>query len=80
LIKIVNRFLFYILSGKVTDGSAKWMFTHIGNVIVEKKNDLEQAIEDAINIDAEDVEEFKENDREYFRVCNKNVHLIFNLC
>jgi transcriptional/translational regulatory protein YebC/TACO1 len=56
------------------------MFTHIGNVIVEKKNDLEQAIEDAINIDAEDVEEFKENDREYFRVCNKNVHLIFNLC
>jgi len=51
------------------------MFTHTGNVIVEKKNDLEQAMEDAINIDAEDVEEFKENDKEYFRVCNKNMFI-----
>jgi len=55
------------------------MFTHTGNVIVEKKNDLEQAIEDAINVDAKDVEEFKENDKEYFRVCNKNIYVIFNL-
>lgn len=44
------------------------MFIHTGNIIVEKKGDLEQAMEDAINIGAEDVEEFKENDTEYFQV------------
>jgi len=47
------------------------MFVHTGNIIVEKKGNLEQAMEDAINVGAEDVEEFKENDTEYFQVSNK---------
>jgi len=54
-----------------TDASAKNMFIHTGNIIVEKKGNLEQAMEDAINVGAEDVEEFKENDTEYFQVSNK---------
>jgi len=54
-----------------TDTSAKNMFVHTGNIIVEKKGNLEQAMEDAINVGAEDVEEFKENDTEYFQVSNK---------
>lgn len=45
------------------------MFTHVGNIIVEKKGDLEQAMEDAINVGAEDVEEFEENNTKYFQVC-----------
>ncbi|KAG5332670.1 TACO1 oxidase, partial [Acromyrmex heyeri] len=43
------------------------MFTHTGSIIVKKKGNLEQAMEDAINIGAEDVEEFMENDMEYFQ-------------
>ncbi|EZA56593.1 hypothetical protein DMN91_003139 [Ooceraea biroi] len=68
-------------SGKVTDTSAIKMFTHIGSIMVEKKGDLEQAMEDAINIGAEDVEEFKENDKEYFQFkCDPNlVNKIKNL-
>lgn len=54
-------------SGKVTDPSVRKMFTHVGNIIVEKKGDLEQAMEDAINIGAEDVEEFEENNIKYFQ-------------
>lgn len=53
--------------GKTTDTSAKNMFTHIGSIIVEKKGDLEQAMENAIDVGAEDVEEFKEDDTEYFQ-------------
>ncbi|XP_011050017.1 PREDICTED: translational activator of cytochrome c oxidase 1 [Acromyrmex echinatior] len=53
--------------GKTTNTSAKNMFTHTGNIIVKKKGNLEQAMEDAINIGAEDVEEFMENDMEYFQ-------------
>lgn len=44
------------------------MFIHIGSIVVEKKGDLEKAMEDAIEIGAEDVVEFKENDTEYFQV------------
>jgi len=44
------------------------MFTHVGNIIVEKKGNLEHAMEDAINIGAEDVEELEENDVKYFQV------------
>lgn len=51
------------------------MFIHFGSIIVEKKDDLEKAMEDAINIGAEDVEEFKENDMEYFQVSNKSFFL-----
>lgn len=47
------------------------MFAHIGNIIVEKKDTLEQATEDAINVGAEDVEEFKQSDKEYFQVYNQ---------
>ncbi|XP_011698155.1 PREDICTED: translational activator of cytochrome c oxidase 1 [Wasmannia auropunctata] len=53
--------------GKATDTSAKNAFTHAGSIIVEKKDNLEQAMEDAINIGAEDVEQFEENDTEYFQ-------------
>ncbi|XP_018406993.1 PREDICTED: translational activator of cytochrome c oxidase 1 isoform X2 [Cyphomyrmex costatus] len=53
--------------GKATDSFAKNMFIHIGSIKVEKKGNLEQAMEDAINIGAEDVEEFKENDMECFQ-------------
>ncbi|XP_012221912.1 translational activator of cytochrome c oxidase 1 [Linepithema humile] len=53
--------------GKTTDTSVRKMFTHIGNIIVEKKGNLEQATEDAIVIGAEDVEEFEENDTKYFQ-------------
>ncbi|TGZ31926.1 translational activator of cytochrome c oxidase 1 [Temnothorax longispinosus] len=53
--------------GKATDTSAKNMFTHLGSIIVEKKGDLEKATDDAIEVGAEDVEEFKENDTEYFQ-------------
>lgn len=49
------------------------MFIHLGSIIVEKKGDLEKAMEDAINIGAEDVEEFQENDMEYFQVSNKSL-------
>lgn len=59
--------------GKATDTSAKNMFIHLGNIIVEKKGNLENAMEDAISIDAEDVEEFRENDTEYFQVFNKSL-------
>lgn len=44
------------------------MFTHIGIITVEKKDTLEQATEDAIDIGAEDVEEFEENNKRYFQV------------
>lgn len=54
-------------SGKVTDPSVRKMFTHVGNIIVEKKGDLEQSMEDAINVGAEDVEEFEENNIKYFQ-------------
>ncbi|KYM86203.1 Translational activator of cytochrome c oxidase 1 [Atta colombica] len=53
--------------GKTTNTSAKNMFIHTSNIIVKKKGNLEQAMEDAINIGAEDVEEFMENDMEYFQ-------------
>lgn len=46
----------------------KSMFTHVGNIIVEKKGDLEHAMEDAINVGAEDVEEFENHDVKYFQV------------
>jgi len=49
------------------------MFIHTSNIIVKKKGNLEQAMEDAINIGAEDVEEFMENDMEYFQVSNKHL-------
>ncbi|XP_011865267.1 PREDICTED: translational activator of cytochrome c oxidase 1 [Vollenhovia emeryi] len=68
--------------GRTSDTAAKNMFTHLGSVIVEKKGDLENATEDAINVDAEDVEEFVENDTEYFqfkcdpRLLNKVKHLL----
>jgi len=48
------------------------MFIHLGSILVEKKGNLEKAIEDAINIGADDVEEVKEDDIEYFEVSNKN--------
>lgn len=54
-------------SGKVTENSVRNIFTHVGNIIVEKKNDLEHAMEDAINVGAEDVEEFEENNVKYFQ-------------
>ncbi|CAL1689336.1 unnamed protein product [Lasius platythorax] len=54
-------------SGNITDTSVRKMFTHVGNIIVEKKGDLEQAMEDAINVGAEDVEEFEENNTKYFQ-------------
>ncbi|XP_050457713.1 translational activator of cytochrome c oxidase 1 isoform X1 [Cataglyphis hispanica] len=54
-------------SGKIAEDSAKQMFTHVGNIIVEKKGDLEHAMEDAINIGAEDVEEFEKNNTKYFQ-------------
>ncbi|XP_018356250.1 PREDICTED: translational activator of cytochrome c oxidase 1 [Trachymyrmex septentrionalis] len=53
--------------GKTTNTSVKNMFIHTGSIIVKKKGNLEQAMEDAINIGAEDVEEFMENDMEYFQ-------------
>ncbi|XP_025262169.1 translational activator of cytochrome c oxidase 1 [Camponotus floridanus] len=53
--------------GKVTEDSMKSMFTHVGNIIVEKKGDLEHAMENAINVGAEDVEEFEDNDVKYFQ-------------
>ncbi|XP_039305506.1 probable transcriptional regulatory protein LCABL_11860 isoform X2 [Solenopsis invicta] len=53
--------------GKATDTAAIKMFSHIGSIIVEKKSNLDQAMEDAINVGAEDVEEFKENNTEYFQ-------------
>ncbi|KAL6268451.1 hypothetical protein P5V15_001586 [Pogonomyrmex californicus] len=71
--------------GKATDTAAKNMFTHIGSIIVEKKGNIDQAMEDAINIGAEDVEEFKENDMEYFqfkcdpKLLNKIKHLLEDL-
>lgn len=64
-------FIFIIISidsGKVAEDSMKSMFTHVGNIIVEKKGNLEHAMEDAINIGAEDVEELEENDVKYFQV------------
>lgn len=57
-----------ICSGKVADSSVKNMFTHIATIIVEKRCNLEQATEDAIEVGAEDVEEFQENDTEYLQV------------
>ncbi|KAM0725373.1 Translational activator of cytochrome c oxidase 1 [Formica fusca] len=54
-------------SAKIAEDSAKQMFTHVGNITVEKKDDLEHAMEDAINIGAEDVEEFEENNIKYFQ-------------
>lgn len=65
-------FIFIIISidsGKITEASVKNMFTHVGNIIVEKKDDLEHAMEDAINVEAEDVEEIEENNVKYFQVC-----------
>ncbi|XP_012534520.1 translational activator of cytochrome c oxidase 1 [Monomorium pharaonis] len=68
--------------GKATDTAAIKIFTHTSSIIVEKKDNLEQAMEDAINIGAEDVEEFKENDTEYFQfkcdpqLLNKVKHLL----
>ncbi|XP_072746820.1 translational activator of cytochrome c oxidase 1 isoform X2 [Anoplolepis gracilipes] len=53
-------------SGKFAEDSARKMFNHVGNIIVEKKGDLEHATEDAINVGAEDVEEFEENNTKYF--------------
>ncbi|XP_029160796.1 translational activator of cytochrome c oxidase 1-like [Nylanderia fulva] len=53
--------------GKLTNHSVRNMFTHVGNIIVEKKGDLEQAMEDAINVGADDVEEFEENNTKYFQ-------------
>ncbi|XP_032666183.1 translational activator of cytochrome c oxidase 1 [Odontomachus brunneus] len=47
--------------------SIRNMFTHIGTIVAEKKNTLEQATEDAIEVGAEDVEEFEENDKKYFQ-------------
>lgn len=68
--------LFLILHrGKATDSSAKNMFIHLGSIIVEKKGNLEKAIEDAINIGADDVEELKEDNIEYFEVSNKLIFL-----
>ncbi|EFN76106.1 Coiled-coil domain-containing protein 44 [Harpegnathos saltator] len=57
-------------SGNVADSSVRNMFTHIGNIIVEKKNTLEQATEDAIDIGAQDINELEENNKQYFQVYN----------
>lgn len=56
------------------------MFTHVGNITVEKKDDLEHAMEDAINIGAEDVEEFEENNIKYFQVCYIYIYLYIYIC
>ncbi|KAL0116101.1 hypothetical protein PUN28_011159 [Cardiocondyla obscurior] len=61
--------------GKASE-TVKNLFTHVGNIIVEKKDNLEKATEDAINVGAEDVEEFEENDMEYFQFkCDPKVLL-----
>ncbi|XP_014474944.1 PREDICTED: translational activator of cytochrome c oxidase 1 [Dinoponera quadriceps] len=54
-------------SGKIADSSIKNLFAHIGNIIVEKKGTLEEATDDAINVGAENVEEFEEDDEQYFQ-------------
>ncbi|XP_020297021.1 uncharacterized protein LOC109861684 isoform X2 [Pseudomyrmex gracilis] len=53
--------------GKVMNVFPGKMFNHVGTIIVEKKDDLDKAVEDAISVGAEDVEEFEENNVKYFR-------------
>lgn len=52
---------------KITEGLINSMFEHNGIVIIEKKYDLEKAMEDAINIGATDIEEI-ENDNKYYKL------------
>lgn len=54
------------------------MFSHVASIIVEKKDNLDQAMEDAISFGADDVEEFVENDTECFEV-QKHLSLSLSL-
>ncbi|KAK2575763.1 hypothetical protein KPH14_003652 [Odynerus spinipes] len=55
------------INAKITDGLLSNAFNHNGIVIVEKKNELEKAMEDAINIGAIDIEEIEDDDNKCYK-------------
>lgn len=53
---------------KITEGFKNSMFEHNGIVIIEKKYDLDKAMEDAINIGATDIEEIENDNNKYYKL------------
>lgn len=66
---MINNFILTaIYSCQYSDSSALRMFDCACYVLASKDCDLDQAMEDAININAQDVQELNDNDQKCFEV------------
>lgn len=50
------------------DGKMKSIFHHQGFIITETKDNLDNATDDAITVGAEEVEEYQEDNKTYYKV------------
>lgn len=62
---------------KAGDGKFKNIFQHQGYVLTEIKNNLDSAIDDAITVGAEEVEEIEDNEKYYKVSWKKEIFSFF---
>lgn len=60
--------MYLLNSAKVSTGAINSSFEYNGIIITNRKSTLEEAMEDAINVGASDIEDIEDDDNKFYKV------------